>query len=271
MPHTHAFSLKPLREALIDAQSSHAAFEAALQSIAEAFNAHSVLAYVPSHDPSHGYAVDMIGWGTQEVHEEGQAFTAACGELDPWRIGGAKRGMLDHRVCAIGEQLADDAIFRASPWGDFFRAREIDHMLGDSAPAGAGGAPHIVVSLYRGRNQGAFGAANIAHLEALGSSLESAAEQRFSVAPGAAHADAALIALTEPAFIIGRGGLMTWCNGAGDAVLAQGGPLRLQSNALVAVAHHRAEPVRAAIAQALRGRGAFSPNWACAKPARRWP
>ncbi len=53
--------------------------------MAEALGASSAIAFVASIDPKGGFGVATIEWNAPYT-EDGQAFTADCGRLDPWRV-----------------------------------------------------------------------------------------------------------------------------------------------------------------------------------------
>jgi DNA-binding CsgD family transcriptional regulator len=255
----HPRTVRSVRHALIEARTSRDGFEVALAALADLVGAHSALAFVPSHDYRVGYALDMVGWRAQDLHERAQKEAAAHGLIDPWRAGAAKLGAFERPLIALGEELTNDAEMAKSPWGTFFGDFDVRHLLGYTAPARELGAPTVFLSLYRAAGQKAFGERQRRQLLALSAEFNATAEMRMSLTQDAPHPDQTLISVSDPAFLVGRGGVVTWANDAGQSLLRAGGLVRMEGNALTAARGDRAELVRATILRALHGRsGAVS-------------
>lgn len=254
MPSIRRPSLSAVRHALIDARTSREGFQAALGEIAGLVGARGALAFVPSHDFSAGYALDHVGWQMDDLHEEAQNEAASHGIMDPWRVGGEKKGAFVTPMVAIGEELASQADLDRSPWGRFFNSFDIRHLLGYAAPAREFGAPHVLLSLYRTPSQGPFTETERRLVEAVAVEFDATAELRLSLAPDAPRLDATLTNIAEPAFVIGRGHVVTGANEAAIRMVEDGTLLRIAANMLTAARPPQAEAVGGAILRALHGR-----------------
>lgn len=246
-------SLDQLRYALTKAHTSAPAFEETLQSISSALGANSAMAFVPSNDVNAGFAVDMLGWRTHELHALGQVHAADVGQVDPWRIAAQKMGGLTRPLIATSEDLVPAAEFARSDWGPFFHRLDVDHLLSCATPPDRIGAPLAVVSFYRAANQGPFGSAERALLQAIAHDLSAVASVRLRLGPILNLTDTGLALIAEPAFLISRGGVVTGLNEPA-LVLAQAGDLlRIEANALIATHDHLRDAVQTLILKALRG------------------
>jgi DNA-binding CsgD family transcriptional regulator len=254
MTHPRSSRLRAAQAALLEARTSPDGFEHALGAIAELVGAHSALAYVPSYDLSTGFAVDMVGWRTQEMHDSAQIESASHGQIDPWRAGGERIGAFAKPTIAVGEELAGAQEFAKSPWGPFFEGFDVRHLLAYVASARELGAPQVVLSLYRATQQGPFSEEDCKLIAALTREFDATAALRLSLSPDAPRLEHTLAAVTDPTFLVERGAVVTWANDAGHALLGHGGLVRLNGNALSAVDHERAEAVSATVLNALHGR-----------------
>lgn len=253
MTHARPRSVSAVRHALIEARTSREGFEVALAALADLVGAHTALTFVPSFDYAAGYALDMVGWRARELHERAQREAAGHGIIDPWRAGAERLGAFDKPLLCTGEELTSDADMAKSPWGPFFDDFDVRHLLGYTAPARELGAPTVFLSLYRAGRQEAFGEKERRQLRALTAEFDATAELRLSLAPDTPRFDQALIDIAEPAFLVGRGGVVIWANEAGHNLLSLGGLIRMEGNALTAARSDRTEPMRATILRALRG------------------
>jgi DNA-binding CsgD family transcriptional regulator/PAS domain-containing protein len=242
-----------LRHVLIEGRGGADGFANAMAEIAQHFGAHQAMAFVPSHVTDHGFAIDFVGWRSQELFDTAQTFAMTHAEMDPWRIAAEARGGFRQPMIALSEDLVAPAKFSANPWSGFFAEHDIRHLLGYVSPARAIGAPHMAFSLYRSPRQGAFQAHEAKAMWRLSAEIEASAELYLRLAPGAATFDAALEAMTDPAFLIRRGGVMSAANAAGVAMLEDGALLRLEANALTATPPHLAAADRDVLLRALAG------------------
>jgi DNA-binding CsgD family transcriptional regulator len=253
MTQSRSTRLRAARAALVEARTSREGFEHALGAIAHLVGAHSALAYVPSHNLAAGFAVDIVGWRTHDMHDIAQTESASHGQLDPWRAGGERIGAFSKPTIALGEELASPADMAKSPWGPFFDQFDVHHLLAYAAPARELGAPQVVLSLYRAARQGPFNDEDRRLLGALTHEFNATAELRLRLAPDASRIEHTLLGIADPTFMVERGAVLTWANEAGQNVLRDGDLIRLEGNALIAGNSDRAEAVSATILNALRG------------------
>lgn len=245
-----------MRALLSQASTDAAAFDAALDRLAPALGATSAVAFVPSADPKDGFGVATIGWNAPYT-DAGQAFTMACGRLDPWRETLTQTGLDQERWVLLGDDILPHDQWGDSPWPEFFDRVGIYDVLSCYDPGHGGDEAPLVLAFYRDKSRPRFARADQDVMRALADDVRRAANMRLLPGAGAGLDGllaAAFTALPEPAWLTHPSGRVIWANAAahammarGDAIAAPGGYLSLAdaagaarlSGALAATRAHR--------------------------------